>query len=928
MFFLTRPLFIGFVFIFLSWHHLLALNPNKSMDQYLVDQWEMSAGIPSNTILSIAQTPDGYLWIATFSGLVRFDGIKFSSIRFVEAGGRESQENPIPEVLFVDREGILWIGSSVGLTAYRYQTGQFNTYTTTDGMTKDRIRRIKDDMRGDLWIGLFTSYVNRFSNGEFTSFNASSGLGGKKVNAIVECQNGNLLFGTRENGVFIYREGKFFKYPIAGPDNLHLIDMHEDEQGELWIATNMGLLNVTDQGTQMYTTRDGLSNDYITNIIEDLDGNLWVGTIKGLNRPVKKKDGSIGFESMLKFYTILCLFEDREKSLWVGTDNSGIKRIKEGKFISYEPIEAYPEEIFLSVFKASSGDTWIGSLGGKLFRCRGSDLIEILTPPAISGSGITAIAEDQKGILWLGTNGNGVFQKKNETFIQLADREGLTDNLVTSIFKDSRGKLWFSTFAGVSIYNTTDGSITKVNSQNGLLGKVIHNVYEDNRQNIWIAADKGVTVFKEGKITKGNTGHYLQGVPVTCIYEDPSASNDNDDKGKVIWIGTHGSGLKRFHEGKIVSYTTANGMTTDYIYQFFEDQQENFWLMSNSGILRVNKRELNLFARGSGKVINCISYGISDGMKSQEFNNEFSRHSALKTGDGEFWFITKESISIINPGNIRINKAPPPVVIEAVFFDDQPIPLHQEAYTCKGVSDFRFHFTAPTFLSPGKVKFEYQLEGFDKERFFLVPGRERTAQYKNLGPGNYTFRVAACNSEGLWNQSGDSINFTLEPFFYETFFFKIISLLMLLALAAIGLYLYKTRPFKKQEKYKGSPLNHQFAGECIRKLRHLMEVDKVYLDADISLQSLAEKLSITSRLLSQILNEKLNQNFSDFINFYRIEEAKRILQTPRGAQMKIIALAFEVGFNTKVAFYNAFKKYTSMTPVQYRKKLGSESKES
>jgi ligand-binding sensor domain-containing protein/AraC-like DNA-binding protein len=909
--------------------HLWALDPGKPVDQYLVDQWETSAGVPSNTILSINQTPDGYLWIATTKGLVRFDGIEFSIISFSEAGGRESQENPIPESLFVDRQGTLWIGSSAGLTSFHQQTGQFHTYTPAYGISKDRIRRIKDDIRGDLWISFFTSYVNRFSAGKFTPFNAVHGLKGNKINAIVECQNGNLLFGSRENGVFIYREGKFLKYPVPGLEHLHLIDMVEDKQGSLWIGTNNGLFRVTGQETKMYTAGDGLSNDYVTSIMEDSDGNTWVGTLKGLNRLGKKPDGAIGFESVLNSQAIVCLFEDREKSLWVGTYDSGIKRIKEGKFTSYQPVEQYPEEIFLSLLEDRSGDTWIGTLSGKLFRCRGSKIIEIIESPAISGAGITAIAEDADENLWLGTNGRGVFQKKSRTFSPLTTREGLADNLVTSIFKDSKGNLWISTFAGVSIIHHSNGFLETFASREGLSGKVVHNVYEDERQNILIAADKGVTVLKQGKIAKENIEYVLPGVPVTCIYQDHqerSTPGTEGSKDQVIWLATHGAGLKRLQKENIISFTTANGMTTDFIYQFFEDQQGNFWLMSDSGILRVSKSELNRVAAGQADVINCAAFGISEGMKSIELNNEFSRHSALKTRKGEFWFITQKNISIIDPGKIQINKVPPPVVIDAVLFDDQQVPLHREAPEFYGKTDFQFHFTAPTFLSPGKVKFKYRLQGFDRGWVFLGPGRERTAQYKNLEPGTYTFRVIACNAEGIWNRTGASITFTLKPFFYETLLFKIVILFMLVAIGTIGLYIYKKRPFKKQEKYKDSPLNSLFAEECIRKLKHLMEVEKAYLDADISLQSLAEKLSITSRVLSQVLNEKMDRNFSDFINFYRVEEAKKILMDPRSAQKKIIALAFDVGFNTKVAFYNAFKKFTHMTPAQYREKLATESK--
>lgn len=908
------------VMIILFWSQLRGLNPDKPVAQYLVDQWGLADGIPSDEVRSIAQTPDGYLWIATSKGLVRFDGMKFTIIRFIEAEGIESLENTIPDTLFVNREGTLFIGSAEGLTSYRRQTGRFKTYTAAYGITRDRIRRITEDINGNLWISFFSSYLDRFSNGKFTSFNASHGLAGEKINAIVERQNGNLLFGTRENGVFIYKDGKFLKYPIAGLETILINFMHEDQKGDLWIGTNKGLFRVTDKGTKRYTTRHGLSNDHITYITEDNDRNLWIGTAKGLNRIKKKQDDPVKFESLLKRFTIFCIYEDKEKSLWIGTYSSGIMRLKDSKFISYVPLRAHQEEIFFSLWENQQGDTWVGTFKGKLYRCRGSRLIESIEPPELSDTGITAIAEDTGGNLWLGTNGKGVFQKKNKTFLQFTTREGLADNLVTSICKDSRGNLWFGTFDGVSVIRGNSMVIQTFKPRDGLSAKRVHNVYEDKAKNIWIATDKGVTVLKEGKTAKENIKHYLKDYCVTCIYEDPDVT---DDENSVYWLATHGHGLKRLKDGKIASYTTSEGMTTNFLYQFFEDQQDNFWLMSDSGILRVNKKELNAFPN-SGNQINCTSFGISAGMKNLEFNNKFSRHSALKTMKGEFWFITKKGITIMNPDKIQINKFPPPVVIEAALFNQQSIPLHRDKVmnSFKGISDLRFHFTAPTFLSPGKIKFKYQLEGIDRDRTFLSSGKERMASYKDLAPGTYTFRVIACNSDGVWNRTGDSFTFTIKPFFHETILFKIILFIILIVLVTAGYYIYKKQPFKKSSKYKAFPLDPQFVEVCITKIKYLMEGEKVYCDTDISLGSLAEKLSIPPYQLSIIINESLKQTFSEFINSYRVQEAKRILLDPKKAHLKIAAVAFEVGFNTRVAFYQAFKKYTKMTPTQYKNKTG------
>jgi AraC-like DNA-binding protein len=410
--------------------------------------------------------------------------------------------------------------------------------------------------------------------------------------------------------------------------------------------------------------------------------------------------------------------------------------------------------------------------------------------------------------------------------------------------------------------------------------------------------------------------HYLPNISIPCIYEDPAVPN-------IIWIATQGAGLKRLNSknGRIISYTTKNGMVTDSIFQFFEDKQDNFWLMSNNGILRVSKLELESVVRGSLNKINCISYGKSDGMQSPEFNNRLSRHSALKSRKGEFWFVTKKGISIINPEKIQINKTPPPVVIEAVYLDRQSISLFQkkEPYIFKGTTDFRFHFTALTFLFPEKIQFKYRLENLEKEWRFLPPGRERIAEYQDLSPGTYKFKVIACNSEGIWNQTGDSINFTIKPFFYQTLVFKLIILLLLIVFFLAAVYIYKKRPFERKIKYKDSPMDSDFADDCIQKLNYLIEVEKVHLDENISLKTLAEKISIPHYQLSQLLNEKLNRNFSDFINYHRIEEAKKILRTSRGTNRKNTVLAYDVGFNSMTVFYKAFRKFAGMTPNQYKK---------
>lgn len=416
--------------------------------------------------------------------------------------------------------------------------------------------------------------------------------------------------------------------------------------------------------------------------------------------------------------------------------------------------------------------------------------------------------------------------------------------------------------------------------------------------------------------------NYLYDIPVTCIYRRISPGTGAGEK-DVYWVATRGAGLKRFKDGTFVTYNVEAGMSSNFIYQILEDKSGYLWMMSDNGVLRVSIDELNRFASGEIERVNCTSYGIPDGMKSTEFYNETSSHSALKTRDGEFRFVTKKGISIVNPDRIIINKLPPPVLVEKIV----PAPLRIRGtgqlaiYKCWRVDDTSFYFTAPSFLSPEKITFKYKLQGYDGEWRFLPAGQKRVAVYKDLPPSDYTFRVIASNSDGVWNREGAVVRFTLKPVFYKTVLFRVSTILVVLVLVSLGWVVYRKRKNGKNGKYKNSNLNPIFMDECIKKLNYLMDIERIYRDETLSLQSLAEKISVTPHQLSRILNDRLNKNFADFINTYRVEEVKRLLRDPKSADRKILSIAFDAGFNTKTAFNTAFKKYTKTTPSEYRKEI-------
>lgn len=913
---------------------------------YIIDLWDIRDNLPSNGIISITQTPDGFLWIATAKGLTRFDGLTFQTIPFLETVSDKKKET-FPEVLYVDRGGIMWIGSSAGLTRYDYQSRAFNTFTAAQGMTSDRIRLINEDMKGNIWISFDVSYINRLTAGSFTPFNSSNGLGGRKINAIVEDANGRILFGTRENGIFRFSNGRFIEFPIQGLTSDYLIiTMYEDPAGDLWIGTSKGLFQVSHlKGTtRIYTTENGMSADYITNIIEDREKNLWVGTVNGLCRMTRLADGGFSYDCYLENNVITCLFIDREQSLWAGTYDSGLRRIKTTRLSTVEIGGQHPAEIILSLGNHPAGEIWVGTLSGHLYRCQAKQETEAITIPELAGTGITAIAWDDKERMWLGTSGKGVFYQDASGIQNFTTQDGLADNSVHSIFKDRSGSMWFATAAGVSCFR--EGKLISFHEDPGGLEKV-YNVYQAPDNRIFLATGNGIAIITNGRFCDEPLSRALKGIPVMCILQDSQAS---EQPGQVIWIATLGAGLKRWKNNTINSYTTHEGMTTNFIYQVFEDRRQNLWMSSDSGILRISKDEFDRLDDKKNERLTCTSFGLDDGMNSTEFNNFLSRHSGIITPDGESWFITRKGIAVVNPDQIKINKTPPPVVIQGVQFNQQPVELDQvNQNSFKKISVATFYFTAPTFLSPHKVVFRYRLLPTEPGWVYLSPGKERVARYHDLPPGSYTFEVTAANNDGVWNNTGISFSFSVDPLFYQTILFQA-SVILFLALGVIGFIRYRRKKIQqkqhdqlllpitkepgqttgnepdknnveeeKNEKYKRSSLNPIYVEEIIKRLTILMEEEKLYQEENISLQMLSERLSITHHQLSQILNEKLDKSFSDYINYYRIQEAKTLLRDPKRKNQKIITIAFEVGYSTKAAFYNVFKKFTNMTPTEYRK---------
>jgi len=890
--------------------YLWALDPEKPVNRYLLDEWDIGKGLTSESVNVVLQTPDGYLWLGAGEGLFRYDGLAFEQVYFE---GQEHQGSLHITALVKDKEGGLWIGSK-GLI--HYKNDELKYFSKEAGFSNYEIKCLALDNYGSLWIGTIYNSLFRYKDGTFTAFDNSSGLESIEIYSIMEDSSGNLWVANSDSGLFLGQGGKFVKHEIKGlPGEYSVYAVYEDRRGMLWVGTNLGLVGIANPGgveehtVYHFSPKDGLSDNNIWTILEDNRGSLWVGTQNGLNRLKRNLDGSIIIENCLENVIIKCLFEDREENLWVGTIGSNLKRLRDSTFSTYWKNAGVPYWR-LSLHQDSKGIIRIGSTVGDLYRFdRGNETFQrVLRTNNNVESEIYAIEEDAQGVLWLGII---LFKEPQGPITAYTTENGLSSNLIRTIMRDSRDRMWIGTIDGLNCYH--HGTFQKFTRRDGLAGDMVFDIHEDKKNNIWIGTFTGFNVLEKGEFQPGRVKTYLPGVFVSDLHEDSS------DPG-VFWVGTEGDGLKRFKNGQLVSYTKEDGLASNTIYKILEDHRGMFWMGSSDCIFKVGKDDLNAFAEGKTDNVRSTIFGFSDGLKSLECRLG-PRNSAIKTRDGEIWFGTRKGIAVVNPEKVSINKYSPPVLIKQIILNYEVIPVEQTGISVKGLEEIVFDFTVPTFVSPEKVEIQFKLEGYDKDWRSIRYPSPRRAQYRGLPPGKYGFQVIACNNSGVWNLKGDSFRFTVTPYFHQTLVFKIIISIVALSMA-FGLYYGLKRYFyikKLKKKYKNSTLDPQKAEECLKKLLDLLDIQKLYKDETLSLNTFSKKLSIAPRYLSQITNELLNKNFRDLINNYRIEEAKELLLKPGKNDFSILEIAFEVGFNSKEVFNRCFRKYTGMTPSEFKK---------
>ena len=731
----------------------LALDPSRAVTQYPLQTWYAKDGLPQNSVNAVFQSPEGYLWFATEEGLARFDGAQF--VTFNRKSG--SLRHNYVVSLWPARDGGFWIGTLNGGLAH-YRGGQFSQYGAELGSSNNTVGPIYESPKGDLWVGTIGGGLTLIREGHVTRYTKGNGLPSDIVRGILDDGEGGLWLATPE-GLAHFKDGASTVYTTREglPDNT-VLKVYRDRQGVIWIGTMGGLSRFEGGRFTNFRRADGLPDDAIYALREDRDGNLWIGTEQGVCRMSHGGFSTLTARDGLSGDRVRSIFEDREGDLWVGTFGGGLTRLQDGKFTTFTTREGLAHNGVGPVFQDQGGAIWMGTMGGGVTCFKDGKMVTYTTRNGLASNFVEAICEDHTGAIWLGTFGGGLSRFKNGAFTTLGRKEGLNHDLVMTVHEDRKGALWIG-YNGGGLDRYKDGAVTHYSAADGLAHDMVRSIFEDKNGVLWIGTfGGGISRLENGKFTNFSTRNGLPHDVIGSIYQDVRGS---------LWICTIGGGLIRYRDGVFKSITTKNGLFDDTVYSVLEDGQGYFWMTCNNGVSRVSHLELDDFADGKITAVKALAFGEDDGMRSRECNG--SSPAALRARDGRLWFPTLQGVATIDPDHIAFNRTPPPVLIERAMADQRDLSPGGGVRVRPGKGELEFHYAALSYVAPGRVRFRYRLEGFDKQ--WVEAGTRRVAYYTNIPPGSYTFRVTACNGDGLWNPQGAAYGLRLAPHFYQTYAF-------------------------------------------------------------------------------------------------------------------------------------------------------------
>jgi PAS domain S-box-containing protein len=755
---------------FLLAGHGLALDPAKEITQYNCQTWSRQNGLMVNGINAIVQTKDGYLWLGTSAGLWRYNGTEFNLIRRPRPGDTTVTS------LASDRNGGLWVGRRDNAVDFFDGEGlpaQGEVPTTKLDWSN---HSLLEDKEGYLWIVANHHLARRSPTGVFEELISLSEDQTTNFLCGMADSQGRFWLGTSAQGVFYWQAGQLHKLPTTELDGNVILALAEDHAGNLWIGTTSGLFCY--DASLRRKDIPGLDREIYT-LLVDRQGVLWIGTSgRGLARYDHGQYDYLGRADGLPSNYILSLTEDREGSLWIGTRN-GVSQLTDVKFPTFLPSEDPNTHDAISVFAGRQGGVWVGSSAG---------LTYLTDQPKTYGreSGLTSlyvkrVLEARNGELYL-VSGNDTlailskgkvienFSATNQIVGMAEDDQGVIASIGGDLYRVGKH--------GFKPYSFTNDNVPPM--------YWVLNLAAGRNGEIWVACANGIVRVKDGAFQQWTMAQGLSDNRVGSICED--------SKG-VVWAAMS-TGIARLKDNQIRCISQADGLFDNNVFAIVPDDLGNLWVDSGGGVFRVSQQSLNDFADGRTRRVQCSVFDGIDSVKPSD--RSFQEQVGCKTLDGRIWFPRANGVVAINPRQIPTNMVSPPVHIQSLRANGRDYPLATNLIVPPGSGELEINYAALSLIAPQKVRFRYQLEGYDKA--WVNAESRRLAFYTNLKPGRYTFRVIAANADGVWSQDGDAVSIELRPHYYQTAWFYSLAVGLLLGVLFAGYREYIRRLELKQKK--------------------------------------------------------------------------------------------------------------------------------
>ncbi len=825
--------------------------------------WQSADGLPSDSVTAIIQTRDGFLWIGTSAGLVRFDGVKFTELKL----STSVKNNSIGiTALCEDGDGHLWIGTQAdGL--FELAGGTVHHFSTAQGLLDNNVTSLAADNHEAIWIGT-RSGLDFWSGKNFTSFTTQNGLSDNYISGVHVARSGSVWITTR-NGMCRFIEGRIAPYAFQTESqgrSPEYLGAYEDRRGNLWAFGDTYLINLAEGKRFNYFRSSESASVRIWSLCEGNDGRIWIGTSgRGLFCFEDNSFQPVSLGENRWPYDVRAIYEDREGNLWLGTSGGGLLQLRPQSIHVLRSEQGLPDSLPTALAQDAGGKIYVGFQRGGLFAGPSGrfDRVDANDGLALQNY-ISSACVARDGTVWAGTLGNGLFALKNDRGMQFTTANGLAENTVLAVCADSESNVWASTSAG-TIHRFAGQNVTRFDATEG---SAVTAMIPASGGGLWIGTQDGqILREKNGKFSSVPALKNSESFPVLALYEN--GKNE-------LWIGTDGGGVTCFANGTAASWNTGNGLPNNVVAGIVADKTKKIWFMTGAGIYRSNRSNVRNSLDNYRTPLACEFMSAAKTMPDSA--TIFGGVRALLSPDGELWFATSEGLLNVDTHSSEITSSEIPLYLEKAIFNSEPpvdllrggpwLPTVKNSKPHRAPVDLRsleIHFTALDFAAPEEVRFRHKLDGADAD--WVDDGNVRSTHYNRLLFGQYRFHVAAREADGTWEESPQTFSFIVPtPFYFQNWAICSYVFLAIALVAGIvrivshrrlrfALARLEQQQSLERERMRIARDMHDEMGSKLTKISFLSERAQVETEAKSPLAGKIESIAQTSRELLKTMDE-------------------------------------------------------------------------